>query len=79
MTLPADRDRLVEETLSAYRERDPLGSVIASAAFFDLDENDREHAFEEALRARTLEAAMDPSGQSSTVKAILARINAQKA
>ena len=74
MTTPADRERLLEETLNAYRERDAHGRIIPSAAFFDLSEDDREQAFEDALDARRLEALLDANGQSSTVKAILGRI-----
>ncbi len=74
MTSPADRERLIEEVVGAYRERDALGRVVPSGAFHDLDEDGRRAAYEETLRARTLEAALDPNGLSSTAKAILARI-----
>lgn len=74
MTSPADRERLIEETVSAHRERDREGRILPSASFHDLDPEDRIEAFEETLRARTIEAALDPEGLSSTARALLARI-----
>ena len=74
MTPPADRERLVEEALTAYRERDGHGRVVESPAFYDLDEEGRIALFDETARSRRLEAALDDRGESSTVKAILARI-----
>jgi hypothetical protein len=74
MNTPEDRERLVEAVVSAHRERDALGRIIPSAAFFDLDDGDRRAAFEETLRARSLEAAIDPAGLSTTAKAILSRL-----
>lgn len=68
------RDSLVEQVLSAHRERDPRGGLKPSPAFFDLDEEGRQLAFDEAITARELEAALDPNGQSTTVKAVLAAI-----
>ncbi len=74
MTTPEETERLIEATVSAYRERDPHGRIVAASSFFDLSESDREAAFDEALRAREIEAALDPAGMSSTARAILARI-----
>jgi hypothetical protein len=74
MTTPDHRDELVEQVVSAYRPRDPRGRLLPSAAFHDLDEAGRVAAYEEARRARTLEAALDPEGLSSTAHAVLGRI-----
>jgi hypothetical protein len=68
---PAERARLVEEVVGAYREPDPRGGVRPSPAFYDLDETARRQAFDEAIVSRALEAALDPDGESSTVKAVL--------
>jgi hypothetical protein len=80
MTPPSDaeRDRLFEEVISAYRRRDPRGGVSPSPAFYDLAERDRESAFDEALRLRAIEAAIDAGGQSTTVKAALAIIEGRR-
>lgn len=70
MTEP-EQERLIEEVVSAHRERDPRGGLKPSPAFYDLDEEDRTRAFERALAQRALEAALDPEGQSSAVKRVL--------
>ncbi len=71
---PADRERLIAATTSAHRERDPDGRAKAHPAWHDLDEAGRLGAFDETLRLRTLEAATDPEGLSTTARAVLARI-----
>ncbi len=72
--MTGDRDALIEQVVSAFRERDPDGRVLPSAAFRDLEDADRRIAFEETLRARRLEAALDPEGLSTTARALLARL-----
>ncbi|NUP11726.1 MAG: hypothetical protein HOW73_37240 [Polyangiaceae bacterium] len=67
----AQRDALVEEVVSAHRAIDPRGALIPSPAFHDLDDEDRMRAFEASIAARTLEAALDPGGRSTTVRAVL--------
>jgi hypothetical protein len=70
-----DREALIEQAVSAYRPRDARdGRVRAHPAWLDLDEASRTEAFDEAERARRIEAALDPNGLSSTAKAVLARI-----
>lgn len=68
------QQNLFERVLSAWRPRDRDGVILGHPAWFDLDDGDREAAFEATLRARQLEAAMDPRGLSSTGKAVLRRI-----
>jgi hypothetical protein len=70
----SDRDNLVEQVASAWRERDADGTVRAHPAWHDLDESGRREAFDVAVRLRQLEAALDPDGQSTTARAVLARI-----
>lgn len=65
---------LIEEVVSAHRERDPRGVILPAAAFHDLESDDRERAFHQSVLQRTLESALDPAGLSSTARAILARI-----
>jgi hypothetical protein len=69
-----ERDRLVEETVSAWRPRTPDGGILPHPAWADLPQSDRERAFDETLRARFLEAALDPGGLSGTARAVLGRI-----
>jgi hypothetical protein len=71
---PAEREALIEQVVGAHRERDAEGSARAHSAWHDLDDDARREAFEQTLIARRLEAALDPEGRSSTVKAVLARI-----
>jgi hypothetical protein len=74
MTTEAETAALIEEVASAYRERDAHGVIQSSPAFHDLDAGQRLHAFDVAVRARALEAALDPANLSTTARAILARI-----
>lgn len=75
---PAEREELVESVVSAYREPDPRGGVRPSPAFYDLDDAGRAEAFERTIVQRAIEAAIDPEGQSATVKAVLAKIAADR-
>jgi hypothetical protein len=74
MTTPAEREALIEAVLTAHRPRDPHGEIRPSAAFHDLDADGRAAAFDAALEARAMEAALDPDGLSTTARAVLARI-----
>ncbi|MGK0362868.1 MAG: hypothetical protein ACI9U2_005190 [Bradymonadia bacterium] len=65
---------LIEQVVGAFRERDPDGRIKTSPAWHDLEAADREAAFEATLTQRSLEAALDADGLSSTARAVLARI-----
>lgn len=69
-------EALIEQVVGAFRERDADGNIKFSPAWHDLDDAERQQAFEETQRQRRLEAALDPEGLSSTARAILARIGA---
>lgn len=69
-----ENDALLEAVVSAHRERDRDGRPRAHPAFHDLDAEGRRAAFEAALLARRLEAALDPEGLSTTARAVLARL-----
>ncbi len=71
-----DRENLVEQAAGAFRSRDPHGRILAHPAWHDLDEVGREEAFGVAARLRSMEAALDPEGLSTTARAVLARIRA---
>ena len=69
-----DREMLIEEAASAWRPRTPDGQTLEHPAWADLDAAARREAFEAALVMRVLEAALDPDGYSTTVRAVLARL-----
>lgn len=69
-----DRETLIEQVAGAYRARDAHGRVRSHPAFHDLDEGGRVDAFDEAVRLRAMEAAMDAEGLSTTARAVLSRI-----
>jgi len=68
-------DQLTELASGAFRERDRrTGRILPSPAWHDLDADGRQALYEHTVVSRTLEAALDPDGRSSTVRAVLARI-----
>jgi hypothetical protein len=72
---PQEREALVEAVTTAFRPRDGItGAIRAHDAWHDLDAAGRADAYQETLRARKLEAALDPEGLSTTARAVLARI-----
>jgi len=69
-----DRETMIEQATTAWRPRDPQDRLRFHPAWHDLDESGRRRLHEETLLQRTLEAALDPRGLSSTARAVLARI-----
>lgn len=69
-----DEEDLVEQAVGAWRPRDRDGGVRAHPAWHDLDEAGRLEVYQQTLRQRALEAALDPEGLSTTAHAVLARI-----
>lgn len=69
-----DEELLLEQVTSAHRERGVDGAIRSHPAWHDLDDEGRREAFEATVALRQMEAALDPQGQSSTVRALLARI-----
>jgi len=70
----SDEDELlIEQVAGAYRppSRDELRY---HPAWHDLDDAGRRRAFELARALRTVEAALDASGLSTTARAVLDRI-----
>ena len=67
-------DPLIEAAAAAFRERDADGAIRFHPAWWDLDDEGRVAAYVAAAESRALEAALDPSGLSSTGRAVLARI-----
>jgi hypothetical protein len=69
-----EEELLVEQVTTAWRRRRADGSIAASPAWHDLDAGGRRAAFDETVRQRQLEAAVDPLGLSTTARAVLSRI-----
>jgi len=67
-------DLLMEQAVSAFRERNAWGRIQPSAAWWDLSPQDRETVSQRQLESRVLERALSASNRSSTVRAVLARI-----
>lgn len=74
MSAARDRENLIEAAASAWRPRTPGRGLRAHPAWSDLDEEGRKKAFQLASALRTLEAALDPEGLSTTGRAVLDRI-----
>ncbi len=72
--MAAQNETLIEQVVGARRERDRDGRVKSHPAWHDLDAAERVEAFEAARLQRAMEAALDADGLSTTVKAVLARI-----
>jgi hypothetical protein len=72
-TDPADEELLIEAVAGAHRppSRDELRY---HPSWHDLGAEGRTRAFERARALRTIEAALDPEGFSTTVRAVLERI-----
>lgn len=71
------RETLIEQCTSAWRER-VRGEIRSSEAWHDLDADDRVEAHDQTVRARALEAALDPDGLSGTAHAVLARLQGSR-
>lgn len=69
---------LLERAVSAHRERSADGAVKSSPSWHDLDAAGRRAVFDETLTQRALERAIDPGGNSSTVRAVLERIRGRR-
>jgi hypothetical protein len=70
-----EEESLIEEATTAWRPRTPHGQILDHPAWADLDAAGRLKVFEETLVMRTIEAALDPDGYSTTVRAVAAMIS----
>jgi len=68
------KELLIEQAVSAFRERNAWGRILPSPAWWDLSEGEREALFTCQLESRIVERAVDPDGLSSTVRAVLERL-----
>ncbi len=74
---PDEAELLVEQVASAYRPR-ARDDLRYHPAWHDLGEAGRLRADAIARAMRPIEAALDPDGLSTTARAVLARIEAQR-
>lgn len=70
---PRERQILIEAACSAWRPR-TAGELPVHPAWYDLDEQGRQEAFETARMLRAMETLLDSEGMSTTVRAVLGRI-----
>jgi hypothetical protein len=68
------KEILMEAAVSAYRERNASGRIVASPAWWDLPPDSRNELYERQLQSRLLERAIAPDGMSTTVRSILKRL-----
>lgn len=69
------RELLIEQALSAFRERNAHGRILPSPAWWDLAAEDREAVFMRQIESRLTERALDAAGLSTTVRAVLERLS----
>ncbi len=67
-------DLLIEQAVSAYRERDTSGRIMPSPARWDLPPELREALFKRQLESRIMERALTLDGMSTTVRCVLDRL-----
>jgi hypothetical protein len=70
---PEEEDLLIEQVAGAWRP-DTDDELRYHKAWHDLDAAARVRAFDRARALRSIEAAADPDGLSTTTRAVLARI-----
>lgn len=70
-----EEEALIEAVTTAFRGRDPDGSLRGHPSFYDLDEAGRREAFERTVVQRRIEAGLDTDNLSTTARAVLARIH----
>ena len=66
---------LIEAALTAWRGRTPDGRILPHPSWADLSPTDRQRLYDETLRARALEQALDGRGLSTTARNVLSRID----
>jgi hypothetical protein len=69
-----DEEALIEQLMSAHRERAKTGEIRFAPAFHDLSATARQAAFALTCAQRNLEAALDPQELSTTARAVRARL-----
>ena len=65
---------LLEAATAAFRERDTIGRIKPSPAWWDLSAAQRTALFDRQTASRVVERALDPAGLSTTVRTVLGRL-----
>ncbi len=68
------KDILIEQAVSAHRERTTAGRILPSPAWWDLPAESREELFLRQMQSRIVERAFAPDGLSTTVRSVLDRL-----
>ena len=71
------KEILIEQAVSAYRERTASGRILSSPAWLDLPPESRDELFTKQLQSRILERAIAPDGMTATVKSVLSRLSSR--
>ncbi len=74
MGSPSPPEEMLEAVLTPFRERDAIGRILPSPAWWDLSPEEREILFDRQVESRRLERLLDPQGLSATGRTVLARI-----
>jgi hypothetical protein len=69
-----EEQALIESATTAWRPRSRNGGLRAHPAWHDLDDDGRRQAYQATCELRSMEAALDPDGLSTTARAVLRRI-----
>ncbi len=72
--MTTEEEALIAAASSAWRPASPTGALKFHPAWHDLSAAGRRRAFEETVKLRAMEAAIDPEGLTTTARAVLARI-----
>jgi hypothetical protein len=70
----AERDALIEEVVSAHRERDVDGRPVPPPAWWDLAPQDLDDVYQRQMLQRRMERAVNERGWSATVQVVIERL-----
>jgi len=73
-----DVGTLIEAALTAWRGRTPDCRILPHPSWADLSPDERRRLYDESLRARALEQALDREGLSTTARNVLAKIGGER-
>ena len=68
------KSALLEQVVTAHRERDAEGRPIPPPAWWDLGPEDMDEIVRRQLEQRALERALNPRGWNATVAAVMRRV-----
>ena len=71
------KEILIEQVVSAYRERTTYGRILPSPAWWDLPPESRDDLFLQQLQSRIVERVFSSDGISTTVRSVLNRLKSR--